>query len=127
MKTKISLSLIMLFALGFSVFAQNVKTEMFKAYGNCDMCKARIEKAANSVDGVNSADWNLDSKMVKVSFDMEKTNIHMVHMAIAKAGHDTEMHKASDEVYNKLPACCKYVREEIKDGDNHEMHSPGVK
>jgi hypothetical protein len=31
-------------------------------------------------------------------------------MAIANAGHDTEMHKATDEAYNKLPGCCKYER-----------------
>jgi hypothetical protein len=33
-------------------------------------------------------------------------------MAIADAGHDTPMHKAKDEVYEKLPACCKYDRTE---------------
>ena len=126
MKTKISLSLLMLLAFGFSVFAQDVKTEMFKAYGNCDMCKTRIVKAANSVDGVKSADWDLETKMVKVSFDTDKTDIHKIHMAIANVGHDTDMHKASDEVYKKLPACCKYVREEKKESDIHEMHFPGV-
>jgi mercuric ion binding protein len=31
-------------------------------------------------------------------------------MAIAAVGYDTEMHKAKDEVYNKLPECCKYDR-----------------
>ena len=112
MKTKISLSLLMLLALGFFVFAQSVKTEKFKVYGNCNMCKARIEKAANSVDGVKSADWDKKTKMAEVSFDTDKTDIHKVHMAIAKAGHDTEMHKASNEAYEKLPGCCKYDREE---------------
>jgi hypothetical protein len=33
-------------------------------------------------------------------------------MAIANSGHDTKMHKASDEVYDKLPGCCKYERME---------------
>ena len=112
MKTKISLSLLMLLALGLSVFAQDVKTEKFEVSGNCDMCKARIEKAASSVVGVKSASWDKETKMAEVSFDTKKTDIHKVHMAIAKAGHDTDMHKASDEVYEKLPACCKYEREE---------------
>ena len=31
-------------------------------------------------------------------------------MAVAKVGHDTDMHKATDEAYNKLPSCCKYDR-----------------
>jgi copper chaperone CopZ len=74
------------------------------------MCKTRIEKAAKSIEGVSSAEWDKESKMVKVSFDSQKTDIHKVHMAIAKAGHDTKMHKASDDVYDKLPGCCKYER-----------------
>ena len=112
MKTKISLSLVMLLALGFSAFAQNAKTEKFKVKGNCGMCETRIEKAANSVDGVKSADWDKETKMIEVYFNPGKTDLHKIHKAIADAGHDTEMHKASNEVYEKLPGCCKYVREE---------------
>ena len=112
MKTKIALSLLMLLALGFSAFAQNAKTEKFKVYGNCGMCEIRIEKAANSVDGVKSTDWDKETKMIKVSFDPGKTDLHKIHIAITDAGHDTEMHKASNEVYEKLPVCCKYDREE---------------
>ena len=41
-------------------------------------------------------------------------------MAIAKAGHDTDMHKASKEVYDKLPACCKYDRKEGHDHGDHK-------
>ncbi len=111
MKKRMSLGLLMLMALGFSVFAQNVKTEKFKVKGNCGMCETRIEKAANSVDGVTSADWDKETKMIKVTFDPAKTDLHKIHMAIAKAGHDTDMHKASQEAYDKLPGCCKYDRE----------------
>ena len=128
MKTKISLSLLMLLALGFSAFAQNVKTEKFEVKGNCGMCKARIEKAASSVDGVKSADWDVETKMTEVTFNPDKTDIHKIHMAIAKAGHDTGMHKASNEVYEKLPGCCKYDREEKQDHESmigHDKHSSG--
>ncbi|MBI9069410.1 MAG: heavy-metal-associated domain-containing protein [Salinivirgaceae bacterium] len=94
-----------------TVFGQ-VKTEKFKVYGNCGMCENRIEKAAKSVDGLTTADWSKESKMIEVSFDSTKTDAHKIHMAIAKAGHDTEMHKASNEAYNKLPGCCQYERKE---------------
>ena len=129
MKTKV-LSLVALFVMGaFTVFAGN-KTEKFKVYGNCGMCETRIEKAAKAVDGVSSADWNEESKMIEVVFDDSKTDVHKVHMAIAKAGHDTEMHKAKNEVYNKLPGCCKYERAsdktekkmDMKKMDGHEGH-----
>ncbi len=88
-----------------------VKTEKFKVYGSCGMCESRIEKAAKSVEGVTAADWNKETKMIEVKLDESKTNVHKVHMAIAEVGHDTEMHKAKDETYNALPACCKYERE----------------
>ena len=106
------MGLLMLFAFSFSVSAQEVKTEKFWVNGVCSMCEARIEKAARSVDGVNSADWDMETKIIQVSYDTEKTDIHKIHMEIAGVGHDTDMHKASDETYEKLPACCKYDREE---------------
>lgn len=109
MKTKV-LGLVTLFLLSAAaVFAGN-KTEKFKVYGNCGTCEERIETAAKSVDGVTKADWNQETKMMEVTFDDSKTDVHKVHMAIAKVGHDTEMHKATDEAYNKLPGCCKYDR-----------------
>ena len=121
MKTKV-LSLIAMFVLGtFTVFAGE-KTEKFKVYGNCGMCETRIEKAAKTVDGVSKADWNKETKMIEVTFDDAKTDVHKVHMAIAKVGHDTEMHKAKDEVYSELPGCCKYDRTAEKKEDSHEGH-----
>lgn len=109
MKTKV-ISLVALFMFGVvAVFAGN-KTENFKVYGNCGMCKARIEKAAKAVDGVSAADWNDETKMIALTFDDSKTDADKVQVAIAKVGHDTEKHKATDKVYSKLPGCCQYDR-----------------
>ena len=100
----------MLFLLGTAaVFAGN-KTEKFKVYGNCGMCEKTIEKAALSVDGVSAADWDKTTKQMVVTFDDSKTDVHKVHMAIAKAGYDTEMHRGDDDAYNSLHSCCKYDR-----------------
>ena len=98
----------MLFLGTITLLAQNEESSKFKVSGKCDMCKARIEKAATSVEGVTSADWNKKTEMIEVTYDDSKTDIHKIHLAIAEAGHDTEMHKASDEAYAKLPSCCKY-------------------
>ncbi len=112
-----------MFVLGtFTVFAGE-KTEKFKVKGNCGMCEKRIEKAANSVDGVSAADWNKESKMIEVKFDDSKTDVHKVQMAIANVGHDTEMHKSKDEVYKELPSCCKYDRSGKKKEQSHEGHN----
>ncbi|MEX2427542.1 MAG: cation transporter [Bacteroidales bacterium] len=123
MKTKM-MSLVGMFLLGTAtVFAQG-KTEKFEVKGNCGMCETRIEKAALSIDGVKTADWNKETKKIEVSFDESKTDLHKVHKAIAKAGHDTKMHKAKDEVYNKLPGCCKYDRSDSKkEMTGHEGHN----
>jgi copper chaperone CopZ len=121
MKTKV-VSLMALFMMGaLSVFAGN-KTEKIKVYGNCGMCESRIEKAVKGIEGVSEADWNKESKILEVTFDDAKTDVHKVHMAVAKVGHDTDMHKAKDEVYNNLPACCKYDRPVENTKDSHEGH-----
>ena len=118
MKTKMLSLLALVFITLTTVTAQSEKKETFKVSGNCGMCETRIEKAAKSVDGVLSADWDKETKMIDVKYTSGEVDIHKVHMAIAKAGHDTKMHKASDEVYDKLPGCCKYER--MKEGSKKQ-------
>ena len=110
MKTKM-LSIVAIMGLSaFTLFAKSDENDKFKVAGNCGMCETRIEKAAKGVEGVSAAEWDKDTKMIQVSFDPAKTDLHKIHMAIAEVGHDTEMHAASDEVYESLPSCCKYER-----------------
>lgn len=96
-----------------TAFAQNI-TEKFNVKGNCSLCETRIESAAKSVMGVSTADWDQKTALLVVTFDTSKTNAHKIQAAIAAVGHDTPMHKGKDEVYNKLPSCCKYDRTEPK-------------
>lgn len=110
MKKLLSLIIAMIPFLGASkIFAQSVKTESFKVYGNCNMCKKRIEKAANAV-GITKADWNVETKMMTVSYDPSKTSNDAIQNKIAAIGHDTEKANAADSVYSKLPGCCQYDR-----------------
>jgi Cu(I)/Ag(I) efflux system membrane fusion protein len=81
---------------------------MLTVQGLCDMCKERIETAAKSVVGVSSASWDGETKTLHLNFDGSKTSPDAISQVIAKVGHDTEKYKASDEVYNALPDCCKY-------------------
>lgn len=126
MKKLLKLALIAIFTIsGLSnLKAEDKKeTKEFKVYGNCGMCETRIEKAAMAVEGVTTADWNKETKMIKVTFDSETSNVHKIHMAIAKVGHDTEMHKADDKVYDALHGCCKYDRPASeKKMDEHKGH-----
>lgn len=111
-RTMKSILIVALLLLGLgSLQAQTAKAE-FKVYGNCGMCEARIEKAAESVEGIESADWDKETKMIVVKYDPAQVETLEVHKAIAKAGHDTEKVKADDKTYDELPGCCQYDREE---------------
>ena len=82
----------------------------FKVSGNCGMCKSRIEKAL-AVDGIEKATWDGSIKMIEISYISSVISEAEMHQLIANAGHDTEKAKAKEDVYNKLPGCCKYDRE----------------
>ena len=83
------------------------KTETFKVSGNCESCKARIEKAAK-VDGVTKADWDQKTKMLTLVYDPSKVRSIDIQKKIADAGHDTPKFRAEAKNYNALPSCCKY-------------------
>jgi len=87
----------------------STKTETFKVLGSCDMCKARIEKAAK-IDGVNKAEWNKDTKILTLVYSPSAVKSDDILRKVAEAGHDNEKFKASDMVYNSLPGCCQYER-----------------
>jgi len=80
----------------------------FGVRGNCEMCKSTIEKAANSVEGVTMATWDVDKKMIAVSFDDSKTDEMAIHNAIAASGYDTDKVAGSEMAYKDLPGCCQY-------------------
>lgn len=87
--------------------AKTVRTQ-FAVAGKCGMCEQRIEKAAKSVRGVLSANWNQQTKKLTLVYDNTKTTPAKVQQAIAAVGHDAGKAKASAKVYGKLPSCCRY-------------------
>jgi len=107
---------LMLLFVTLSAQSQNVKSKNakydFEVNGNCEMCKKRIEKAAFSVKGVKSVDWNIDNHMLHLILNEEKASITDVKKAIAKVGHDTDQVKATDDEYSQLHGCCLYERKE---------------
>ena len=110
MKTILSITSL-IFCLTIQVSAQNkkVKTESIHVWGNCNMCKKTIENASD-LRGVKVASWNVDSKMLKVSFDTTKITSDQIQLKIAAAGYDTEKYRANDKAYDELHGCCKYER-----------------
>ena len=98
-----------LFAINTSFAQVTLKNETIKVSGNCGMCKTTIEKAATKAGAV-TADWNEDSKELKVSYAANKTSSDKIQQQIAKSGYDTQSFKATDKAYDKLHGCCKYER-----------------
>ena len=96
--------------------AKIIKSDVtFGVRGNCGMCKSTIESATMSIEGVDTASWSTESKMlsINVSTEINDQFINDIHNAIAKSGYDTELSIALDEDYDKLPMCCKYNREMV--------------
>jgi mercuric ion binding protein len=97
------------------VVASDSTVETFKVYGNCGMCKRTIEGSLTDVEGINSADWSSESKLMEVNFDKALISLSEIKQKISAVGYDTEEHRASEESYKGLHGCCQYERpEEIK-------------
>jgi periplasmic mercuric ion binding protein len=103
----------------FSLFISNtsfaqkatVKNETVKVWGNCGMCKEKIEKAVKSA-GAAKANWNEESKVLQVSYNTGKSSLAKIQEAIAKTGYDTQDFTADTKAYDKLHGCCQYERKE---------------
>lgn len=93
--------------LGLQIQAQNVIESGIKVRGNCEECKARIERAAD-ISGVSSVTWDIQSQIAIVVYNPKKTTLQKISLAITQAGHDTDSLRASDRVYKRLPDCCRY-------------------
>ena len=118
MKTTLVLLFIGLSCASFAQSGKTIKTDI-KVYGNCGMCKMRIQKALDRT-GIKTCDWNAETKNLSVVYSPSKVSERKIHQLIAEAGHDTDLVKAKDEVYAKLPFCCLY-----RDHDHSGMEDYG--
>lgn len=127
--SKISAAIMLLFSCS-SCNAQikNAKTESVKIYGNCEMCEKTIEAAGN-LKKIANVDWNKDSKIATITYDITKTNQDEILKRIALAGYDSDKFLAPDDVYSKVAGCCQYERVNktaivsIADIEDHSMHN----
>lgn len=106
-------TIIILLALATPGFAQQKKTvtTSFEVGGVCEMCKARIERAVD-VPGVKSANYDLSTHQLQITFLPGKISEEKIHLLLNEAGHDTAKSKASAEQYEKVHGCCKYREHE---------------
>jgi len=99
------------FSTNQNVYATvSATTDSVKVWGNCEMCKNRIEKAAKQA-GATTAVWSEDTHMLSLTFPA-KVSLSQIEKKVAAVGHDTGHFSAPDETYQSLPGCCKYERKE---------------
>lgn len=79
----------------------------FTVHGACVQCKERIETAAK-IKGVKYANWDVDTKQLRLVYNPAVAQIETIRRRIVNAGHDLDDRKAKLTVYNNLPACCHY-------------------
>lgn len=109
MKSILLMACAVLFSAASYAQIKNSNTASLKVYGNCGMCKAKIEKAGTE-KGVSKTTWNEKNGMATITYDSKKTNPDAVLKKIALAGYDSDTFLAPDDVYDKLHGCCKYNR-----------------
>jgi copper chaperone CopZ len=107
---KIMMAVLVLLSGVSNAQIKNAKTETVKIFGNCGMCKTKIEKAGN-LKNIAQVDWNEDTKMATLTYDESKTNQDEILKRIALVGYDSEKFLAPDKAYSNLPGCCQYDRE----------------
>ncbi|MBT4774695.1 MAG: heavy-metal-associated domain-containing protein [Crocinitomicaceae bacterium] len=79
----------------------------FEVKGVCGMCEHRIENALD-LKGIKLADWDLESKKLRVIFKNSMYTELEIHEILAAVGHATDKVKVTKTAYDKLHKCCKY-------------------
>lgn len=78
--------------------------------GNCGMCRARIEEAAQALPSVSGASWDAKTQLLTLTHDPSRISREDIKNQVAAAGHDIDGLRADDAVYQALHACCVYTR-----------------
>lgn len=96
-----------LFCFSCVAFGQKKAELTFNVDGVCGMCETRIEKAYD-LPGILNAEWDLETKKLTVAYKTDKFSVEQLHAIAARAGHDTDIAKATVQEYAGLHGCCKY-------------------
>ena len=118
---------LLIIAVDKPLLAQHIKDTSATTFvaGACDMCKERIEKAAMERKGVKKASWDVDSKMLTVTFNPKIITVEKILCRVADRGHDNNFEKAKDAVYKELPECCHY-RDAINETTHETTEQPAI-
>lgn len=84
-----------------------IQTIVIKTSAVCESCKETLEKAMAYEKGVKESNLHVESKMLTVKYDSEKTTPEKIKKAVTMAGYDADDLVADPKAYENLDACCK--------------------
>ena len=114
---KFSVLLLSIVFFNISSYAQESKTDTIKVFGNCNMCKEKIEGSLKEKDGITAKNWDKKTKLLVVTYDAAKISKEQIGQKIADVGYDNQYATATEKVYKKLHSCCQYDRPKQPAGD----------
>ena len=126
MKAFILLCFVALFGMSTAAPTNdNIKKVTIKTSAVCEMCKVRIEKVLNGLEGVEDAELDLVTKNVKIKYDEDVIQVTQLKQAITMAGYGADDLPARPKAVDALPNCCKPDSTcGKKGGDMKSCHKP---
>lgn len=104
--------LIATFSFGQS---KKIAEVQFQTSAKCGMCKQRIERDLGLTKGVESAELDLETKIVSVKYKTKKTTSEDIQTAITMIGYDADKMVADQKSHDRLPGCCQKSAKPHKD------------
>lgn len=106
MKTKIFLFTI-ISLLAFTTVQAQTEEIIIQTSGQCLQCKTNIEKGLMAEKGVKMAQFDMNSKKVKVVYNAKRTDPETIRKTISAIGYDADDVKADPAGIEKLAPCCR--------------------
>ncbi len=103
---KAAFILILLSGLVLQAISQT-DTLNIQTSAQCETCKKTLENDMSFVKGVKKSVLDLDTKILTVVYNPEKTDPGKLRVAVTKIGYDADSLKADPKAYKRLPDCCK--------------------
>ena len=104
------LMIILFSVLTVNAWAQKETVEILTSascVGIC--CKDRIEQEMQFTRGVTAVDFNIESKILTVTFKTKKTDADKLRKVISLIGYNADDVKANKKAHDKLPSCCQHL------------------
>ena len=99
--------LICLVFLSPKISSAQTDTIKVKTSAICDQCKETIERDLSFEKGVKKSTLDLETKILTVVYNPDKTNAEKIMKAITESGYDADTLKANPKAFRRLPDCCK--------------------